>query len=124
MHKKKILVIDDEETFTEVVKFNLEETGKYEVIVENKGSQGFDAAKKFRPDLILLDIIMPDTVGDKVAFELKNSEDTKNIPVILLTEIVTKEEEAGAGGVLSGYRVMAKPIDLEKLIAAVGEACP
>ncbi|MGB2706498.1 MAG: response regulator [Candidatus Omnitrophota bacterium] len=124
MHKKKILVIDDEEAFTEVVKFNLEETGKYEVRVENKGARGFDAAKEFRPDLILLDIIMPGMGGDKVAFQLKNSEDTKNIPVILLTAIVTKEEEAGAGGVLSGYHVIAKPVDLEKLIAAVEELCP
>ncbi len=124
MHKKKILIIDDEETFAEGVKFNLEETGKYVVTVENKGSKGFDAVKKFRPDLILLDLMMPDTGGDKVAFELKNCADTRDIPVILLTAAVTAEEEAEAGGVLSGYRIMAKPVDLEKLIAAVGEACP
>jgi len=124
MHKKKILIIDDEKTFTEVVKFNLEETGKYVVAVENKGARGFGAAKEFKPDLILLDIMMPDMGGDKVAFQLKNSEDTKNIPVILLTAVVTREEEDTAGGVLSGYHVIAKPIDLEKLIVTVGELCP
>ena len=123
MHKKKVLIIDDDKTFTEVVRFNLVQTGKYVVVVENKGSRGFDAAKEFRPDLILLDIMMPDMGGDKVAFQLKKCEDTKNIPVILLTAVVTKEEEAVTGGVLSGYRVMAKPVDLEDLIATVGKAC-
>ncbi len=124
MRKKKILIIDDEKTITEVIKFNLEETGLYEARVENKGSLGFAAAKEFKPDLILLDLMMPDTGGDKVAFQLKNSKDTKSIPVILLTAVVTKQEEYASGGVLSGYRVMAKPVDPESLIDAVRKACP
>lgn len=117
--KKKVLIIDDEKTFTQLVKFNLEETLKYEVRIENKGQNGFAAAKEFEPDLILLDIMMPDIGGDKVASQLKASENTKNIPIILLTAIVTKEETAAEGDVLGGYPVIAKPVSIEKLIRVV-----
>ena len=63
MSRKRILVIDDEASFTRNLKLNLEETGEYEVREENKGTEGLTAAREFRPDLILLDVIMPDMAG-------------------------------------------------------------
>ena len=60
MPKKKILIIDDEEQFTQMVKLNLEGTGRYYVFVENNAFNGYKITKVVMPDLILLDIIMPE----------------------------------------------------------------
>lgn len=65
--EKKILIVDDEEDFTKLIKLNLERTGEYEVEIENGGLRGLAAAREFKPDLILLDILMPDMEGGEVA---------------------------------------------------------
>ena len=119
MHKKRILVIDDEETFTQFIKMNLEATGKYEVRTENKGSLGLLAAKQFKPELILLDLIMPDMGGGEVSCELKIDEDTKAIPIVYLTAVMTKEEVEARSGVVSGLPVVAKPVSIEELINVI-----
>lgn len=61
--KKKILIIDDDKVYTELVRAILERTGKYEVGIENRGLHGLDTAKRSKPDLILMDIMMPHTDG-------------------------------------------------------------
>jgi len=116
MRKKRILIIDDEESFTQLVKLNLEATGKYEVRAENKGSLGLVAAKQFKPDLILLDLIMPDMGGGEVSCQLKIDGDTKNIPIVYLTAVMTEEEVEARGGIISGLQVIAKPVTTEQLI--------
>lgn len=121
MEKKKILIIDDEEDFTKIVKLNLEETGKYEVRTENRGSNGFPAAKEFKPDLILLDILMPDMGGGEVAYRLKEDKSVKNIPIVFLTAVVTKEETTSHGGIIGGHPFIAKPVNAEKLIDCIEE---
>ena len=68
--KKKILVVDDEAGLTRMIKANLERTGKYEVRTENMGSRAMAAAREFRPDLMFLDVMMPDMSGDDVAARL------------------------------------------------------
>lgn len=85
--KKEILIIDDEVSFNEMVKLNLELTGKYNVKAEFRGSHGLDAAKEFKPDLILLDILMPGLNGIEVLGALKNDDETKAIPVIMLSAL-------------------------------------
>ena len=119
MIKKKILIIDDERDFAKPVKQNLERTGKYEALIETRGSRALEVAKKFKPDLILLDIMMPDIPGDRVASQLKGCKDTGNIPVVLLTALVTKEETYPHGDFLGGYPVMAKPLSIETLLNTV-----
>jgi CheY-like chemotaxis protein len=69
--KKRILMVDDEPALTRMVKLNLERTGNYEVRTENQGSKAIAAAKEFKPDLIFLDVMMPDMSGDEVAAQLK-----------------------------------------------------
>lgn len=120
--KKRILVIDDEPTFTELVRFNLEETGKYTVKIEHKGALALESAKEFKPNLILLDIMIPDLGGEKVAHQLKNCENTKNIPVILLTAVISKEEARLRDNVFGQYLVIAKPISIEKLLKVVADS--
>jgi len=119
MAKKRILIVDDEVGFAELTKENLEATGKYEAVIESKGSNAFDLAREYHPDLILLDIIMPDMGGDEVCEQLRKSADTKHIPVLLLTAIITEEEERKHEGVASGYPVLAKPVSIEKLLDTV-----
>ena len=119
MEKKRILIIDDEEDFTEIVKFNLEKTGKYEVRTEDKGINGLAAVRAFRPDLILLDILMPDMNGSDVAIQIKNDESVKDIPIVFLTAVMTKEEVASYGEVIGGHPFIAKPVSVESLIDCI-----
>ena len=108
--KKKILVVDDEHNITAFLKSYLEDTGKYEVRAENSGEKGFETARVFRPDLILLDIMMKDMSGDGVADKVKNDPDIRKTPIVFLTGIVTKEEVEANGGKIGGYPYIAKPI--------------
>ena len=119
--RKKILIIDDEIGFTEVAKLNLEETGSYEVMIENRGSQGLAAARQYKPDIILLDIIMPDMDGGQVANQMKADEATRDIPIIFLTAAVTGTEVDSRGGLIGGHPFIAKPGSLEELIYCIEE---
>ena len=119
--KKKILVIDDEKGFTDMIKAAVEERGDYEVITENKGVAGLAAAREFKPDLIFLDIMISDMDGGTILFNLKNDLATKDIPVIFLTGIMTKREIADKDNVISGHPLLAKPVSIQKLIDCIKE---
>jgi DNA-binding response OmpR family regulator len=85
MSKKKILIIDDDVAFGRMAKLRLEETDKYEVKTEAEGEEAIAAVRKFEPDLILLDIMMPGTSGFKICKELKEKEKFSSIPIIILS---------------------------------------
>lgn len=119
MAKKKILIVDDEENFTRLVKMNLEKTGRYEVRQENMGSNGLGVAKEFKPDLILLDILMQDTEGGEVAAQLKNDAATKDIPLVFLTAAVKKEEVGEGCSIIGGHPFVAKPVSIGDLINCI-----
>lgn len=108
--KKKILVVDDEKNITVFLRSYLEDTGHYAVRTENEGLAAVEAARQFKPDLILLDIMMKDVSGDSLADEIKNDPDLHNTPIVFLTGIVTKDEVEANGGVIGGYTYIAKPI--------------
>ena len=116
---RKILIIDDEVGFTEVAKLNLEETGNYEVRIENRGSQGLAAAREYKPDVILLDIIMPDMDGGQVADQIKDDDLVRGTPIIFLTAVVTGTEVDSHGGLIGGHPFIAKPGSVEELIACI-----
>jgi DNA-binding response OmpR family regulator len=117
--KTKILIVDDEKSFSGLVKLSLEATGNYDVQVENQGSRGFAAARSFIPDLILLDVVMPDASGSQVASQLKDNPSTKDIPVVFLTALVSEGEVSSQGGVIGGYPFIAKPVTISKLIDCI-----
>src|SRR3989338_9306637 len=100
--KKKILVVDDELNITTFLKSYLEDTGHYEVRAENSGELAYETAKAFRPDLILLDVMMKDMSGDGLADRIKNDVNLRKTPIIFLTGIVTKTEGEANGGVIGG----------------------
>lgn len=82
---KKILLIDDEPSFCYFIKVNLELTGTYKVLIAPNGKKGLRSAHERHPDLILLDIMMPDLSGFETLKRLKKSQQTTAIPVIMLT---------------------------------------
>ncbi|MDO8536229.1 MAG: response regulator [Candidatus Omnitrophota bacterium] len=84
MAKKKILLVDDEVDFVEVVRVRLEDSN-YEVIVAYNGEEGLERAEREAPDLIILDIMLPKISGFDVCRKLKIDENFKNIPIIMLS---------------------------------------
>lgn len=99
----KILVIDDDRFLAQIYILTLRKVG-YEVLLMENGQDGIDAAKKEKPDAIILDILMPGMDGFQVLRELKKSEKTKGIPVIMLTSLSQKEdEEMGIRGGAEAY---------------------
>jgi DNA-binding response OmpR family regulator len=124
MAKRRILIIDDEVGFTRMVRINLEKTGRFEVREENRAGHALAAARVFKPDLILLDVIMPTMDGGDVAAMMKKDRLLKGIPVIFLTATVS-HREAGTGGLSSGGSLfLAKPVSLENLIERIDEHLP
>lgn len=119
MFKRKILIIDDEKGFTDVLKLNLESMGDFEVRIENDSRQAIGACLRFRPDLILLDIIMPNKEGADVAIEIKNNPILKKVPIVFLTATVTREEVAAEQGCIGGNTFVAKPSPLGYLIDSI-----
>lgn len=119
MAKKKILLIDDEEGFCSLVKLNLEKTKRFEVLTSTSGLEGIEIAKDKQPDLILLDIYMPDMEGSEVAEHLLEDATTKDIPIIFLTALVDKETVELGGGIIGKREFIAKPVAPKELISRI-----
>ncbi len=119
MSKKKILIIDDEQGFSEMVKLNLESTNKYEVKLEIDSRNALSSVRKYRPDLILLDVIMAHMEGPDVARVISEDSALKEIPTIFLTATVTQKEVDEGGGMIGGHPFVAKPSSLETLLDAI-----
>lgn len=119
MPKKRILVIDDEVNLTQMVKLNLEAVGDYKVETENEGANAIETAKRFKPDLIFLDLIMPDIEGSDVARHLKAEPGFKNVPIVFFTATITSEEVKKKGGIVGGQTFLAKPVSLKQLVECI-----
>lgn len=119
LSRKTILVIDDEEDFCYFVKLNLEETGNYEVLTATSGAEGIKKAINYQPDIILLDIIMPNMTGTQVAEELLNNKSTKNIPIIFVTAIAKRSEVGRKDEKIGGRLFMFKPVRFDDLMTEI-----
>ena len=119
MEKKRILLVDDEKSFTNLLKLNLEDTGAYEVRVENWAEDAYAAAKEFKPDLVLLDIIMPRMPGGNVAAQIKADEDLKDTPMVFLTAAVRRHQVEENEGIICDLPCLAKPASAEEVIAMI-----
>jgi DNA-binding response OmpR family regulator len=118
--KKKILIVDDERDIVKALTIRLQFKG-YEVVVAYDGAQGVFMAHKENPDLILLDIRMPAGDGFSVAEKLKQSDDTRAIPIIFLTGSPEKNAE-GRAMELGARFYIKKPYDPEELLDAIERA--
>jgi len=123
--KKKVLIIDDEVAFTNVAKLTLEGKGNYEVCVENDPRQAIATARKFWPNIIILDVVMPELDGGEVHTQFRDDPVLKHIPVIYLTAIVRQKEVDEHKGMIGGSFYIAKPVSADDLINAIeGHARP
>ncbi len=117
--KKKILLIDDEEDFCFFVKGNLENTG-FEVLTASSAKEGIDLAVAKKPDVILLDLVMPEVSGGDAAAVLFDHPETENIPIIFVTAMLTKKETGEKGlAKVGGRNFIAKPVTTNELVSAI-----
>lgn len=116
MTRKKILMVDDETDYTNITKVYLEDAGDYEVFVVNRGSQGYPAAKQVKPDIILLDIAMPDVSGFEVARMIDRDEELKHTPILFFTGVYHEFHESA---LLKNRPVLTKPTSGENLLAQI-----
>ena len=121
MKKRKILVVDDESGFTHLLKLLLR---KYEIREENDSRRALETAHEFKPDLILMDFIMPDLDGGDLASQFRSSTRLKHVPIVFLTAIVSVKETGPKSRLLCGYPFLAKPVSAEDLITCIEENLP
>ena len=113
--KHRILMIDDDPGISGIVKRNLERTGVYEVRTEQRGANGLQAARDFQPDLLLLDVVMPDCDGGNVLAQFRNDNELKQIPVIFLTSLMSEDGMNDRDGKIACYPVVSKQATLKIL---------
>jgi|ERR1051325_4746693 CheY-like chemotaxis protein len=117
--KKKVLLVDDEKSFTNLLQLNLEQTGRYEVRVVNWAEDALPTARQFKPDIVLLDIIMPRMPGGNVVAQFEADPDLSNTPIVFLTAAVQRSRVAEMDGIISGRPCIAKPASVEEIVAMI-----
>ena len=121
--KRRILIVDDDRDSTHLIKILLEKISHYLVLEENDAAKAHESARDFRPDLILLDIMMPETDGGEVAAQIEADPELQRTPIIFLTALVTKPETK-TGLRIQGHLSLAKPINIPELIDEIEDNLP
>jgi len=121
MSNETILTVDDEDMILQIITDLLSSKG-YKVITAKNGREAIRKSKKCSPDLIVMDIMMPDLDGPEAAKLLKENPSTRDIPILFLSGIVMKEQgkskqEINVGGEF--YSALAKPFDADELLNTV-----
>jgi len=115
MPKKKILAVDDDPSVLVLLEKRLTASG-YEVLTAANGRDALEIAKSQMPDLIVLDILMPELDGSETAARLHEDPHTKDIPILFLTCLFTKREELAEGHQLGHNFFLAKPYNPKELL--------
>ena len=114
-NKRKILIVDDEKGFTKLTRLAMPE---FDVCEENNPTKALETARSFQPDLILLDVVMPEMDGGDIAAQIKAEPALQNVPIVFLTAIVT-EKETQKQQTFGGYPFISKPITPDKLAESI-----
>ncbi len=117
IYKGRILIIDDEKSLTELMKIRFE-ANKYEVFTANSGEDGIKIALKEKPDVVLLDIMMPEMDGYEVLKHLRHNPTTSGIPVIMCSARGETKSLVRAFDLLSTDYII-KPFDFKELLEIV-----
>ncbi|MCM8773705.1 MAG: response regulator [Candidatus Omnitrophica bacterium] len=115
---KKILIVDDEEEFLDYLA-NILRSANYDVIKTTSGREVLALAKSNLPDLIILDLLLPDKLGSDIAEELSKEKNCSKIPIIFITGLNTKEDEKIIREKASNYYLLAKPVSREEILATI-----
>jgi CheY-like chemotaxis protein len=121
--RRRILIVDNDPNTTHLVKVLLERTGHYLVRQENDATKAHPSARNFRPDLIFLDVVMPETDGGEVAAQIEADPELYDTPIVFLTALVTRAE-AKSGLNIQGHPFLAKPVSIPELINAIEQQLP
>ncbi len=113
----KVLVVDDEHHIVELIKFNLESNG-YEVVTAFDGEEAIKVAESEKPNLLILDLMLPKLDGIEVCRRLKRNTDTSNISIIMLTA-KSDESDKIVGLEIGADDYMTKPFSVKELVARV-----
>ena len=121
MSKRKVLIVDDEVDFLRIVKLNLEDTGKFEVMILPRASEIISCLHSFKPEVILLDMVMPGIGGIEVCDMLNDDPLGRTVPIFILSALDKDKDKllAFKKGIV-GY--LTKPIDRETLVATIEKA--
>ena len=120
MKPKHILIVDDESTFTRLLKINLETQTSHTVAVVNRAYEAIPAARKQKPDLVLLDVIMPGVDGGELAARFQADPYLRDVPIVFLTATVSRaESEKGLKN--GGFTFLSKPVSLPSLLACIAQ---
>jgi CheY-like chemotaxis protein len=114
------MIIDDEPGFTRLLKLTLERSGGFEVLEENDGTKAWMAAREFNPDIIFLDVVMPEIDGGDVAQQIRSDPALAHVPIVFLTAIVSAKE---GGQEIGGFPFLAKPVTVEAVIQSIEHEC-
>ncbi len=121
MNKKKVLIIDDSPFMTQMFSLHLHDDG-YQTLIAGSGEDGLKIAKNEKPSVILLDIAMPGMTGWDVLKTLKSSDDTKNIPVLILTNSKGNEDDRERAKKLGAVEFLMKiELKIEDIIKIVNK---
>jgi len=115
MSRKKVLIVDDDVLLSRTIKDGLEASGPYDVHVVNNPLHAKRMALQLRPDIMILDVVMPGKDGGTVAAEMRDEPKLAHTPFLFLTSIIGKNEASAHGGVIGDETVLAKPISIDEL---------
>ena len=119
MTKKRILIVDDETSITQLLRLNLEKSGQYTVRTENSADVVLSALQEFKPDVILLDVMMPGMDGGTLAEKIRATRAFRSTPIVFLTAAVKQEELDARNGVIGGFPYIAKPLNIKGVISII-----
>jgi CheY-like chemotaxis protein len=121
--KKRVLIVDDEPSFTRLLKLNFHHTGRYTAEVVNDSTKAVQAAERFTPDIILLDVMMPGIDGGEVANRIRSIPRFRHTPIVFLTAAIKRHELAAHEGRCGGIPFVSKPIEFQDVLQHVEEEC-
>ena len=123
MVTRRIRLVDQEPQITLLVRQALEKTGKYSVREEHTGELALEAARSFRPDLILVDLIAEGADGDFFTRQFRADAFLRGTPVVRLSSRRAGEAVVDSSGTLDGYSFSIAPVRIEELVRGVDELC-
>ncbi len=119
--KGHVLLIEDELAIAKPIRFVLQEEG-YDVSIASSGEEGLEKAKRYSPDIILLDLMLPGLPGEEVCKEIRNTESIHGIPIIILTAKDTDVDRVICK-VIGANDYITKPFNMDELLLKICMFC-
>jgi len=121
--KPRILIVDNNSQFARNARLLLDQSGKYVACTVIDPRRALETARSFKPDLVLVDLIMPQLDGPEIAAQIESDWALHGVPIVFLTALITGEE-ASDGRRIYGHRIVAKPHDNAELLRIINENLP